>query len=81
MAKFKFDKHDNLVADSDGNLDYDEAVNAIVEATAAEIEAHLWEMVDQLEVVVSEEVLDAEADDDDEFDVEVDDDADLSEEV
>lgn len=56
MAKFRIDERDDiLVEDDDGDLNYHDALSAIVEHAVATIEAALWEMVDELEYVVAEE--------------------------
>lgn len=70
MAKFRIDDHDDIIVeDADGDLSYHDALSAIVEHTVATIEMALWEMVDELEYVVAEEVdepsnLDEDDDDD-----------------
>lgn len=57
MARFKFDERDDvLVADDEGNLNYHEALSAVVEQFSSQIEQLLWEFVDELEYVVGEEM-------------------------
>lgn len=72
MAKFRIDEHDDILVEDDaGDLDYHDAISAIVEHAVATIEQALWEMVDELEYVVAEETdqpTDSEyADDDDDY--------------
>ena len=54
MAKFTYDD-DAITADEFGDLSYDEAIRSVVESAVAQFEMTLWDMVDDLEYVVSEE--------------------------
>lgn len=69
MAKFRIDQRDDIIVEDDaGDLDYHDALSAIVEHAVATIEMALWEMVDELEYVVAEETdqpSNSEYDDDD----------------
>lgn len=71
MAKFRIDERDDILVEDDaGDLDYHDAISAIVEHAVATIEEALWEMVDELEYVVAEEVnqpSNFEEDDDDNY--------------
>ena len=71
MAKFKFDERDGvLIADEDGDLSYHDARAAVVEQFSAQLEQLLWEMVDEIEYVVAEEMdmpSNEEEDDDDNY--------------
>ena len=55
MSKFSFDEDDVLIADEDGDLTYDEAVNSTVEQCMAQIEASIWSLIDDLEYLADEE--------------------------
>ena len=71
MAKFRIDERDDILVEDDaGDLDYHDALSAIVEHAVATIEGALWEMVDELEYVVAEETdqpTNFEEDDDDNY--------------
>jgi hypothetical protein len=67
---FKYiDRGEELVADPNGDLTYDEAVSAVVEGAVAALEQVLWDMVDELEYLVlcsdDEDAPDNEDEDDD----------------
>lgn len=68
MARFRWED-DVLIADEHGDLEYHDAVGALVEQAVSSIEEALWNLVDDLEYVVAEEAeepADEEVEDDEE---------------
>ena len=55
MSKFFYDPDDVIVANEDGDLTYDEAVNSTVEQCMVQIEASIWSLIDDLEYLADEE--------------------------
>lgn len=56
MARFSYDD-DIIVADCHGEVSYDDALNGAVDNAVSAIEMALWDLVDELEYIIGEEVL------------------------
>lgn len=54
MARFSYDE-DTLVEDEHGDVTYDEAIADAVASTVMTIEMALWELVDDLEYIITAE--------------------------
>lgn len=56
MAHFTLDD-DGLVEDEHGDIDYDEAIEITVRQALNSIEMSIWDMVDDLEYIISAETV------------------------
>lgn len=60
----QFTQHDGaIIADPQGEMSYQEAISTVIDEAVASIEEALWNLVDDVEYIV-EENLDEEDDDD-----------------
>lgn len=56
MARFAYDD-DIIIADCHGDVSYDDALAGAIDAAVGTIESALWDLVDELEYIISEETL------------------------
>lgn len=56
MAHFSYND-DVLIEDEHGSVTYDEALNGAVESAVASITMTLWDLVDELEYIISAETV------------------------